>query len=167
MEKFISMNKKAQGWGIDLIIAFVIFFVGILLIYNYAINNMGGSESVLNSLESQAETGSSLILSEGSPENWTKINNTKTPGILSENKINQTKLNRFYNITNTEEEYTKTKLKLGINEQFYFNFSGMKANGEPVEGIGKKPSNPRDLFKLERVTVYENKITKFNMYIWD
>jgi len=166
MGKFISMNKKAQGWGIDLIIAFVIFFVGVFFIYTYAINNIGDSESVLNSLKSQAKTGSSLILNEGSPENWAGTNNTITPGILSENKVNQTKLDRFYNITDTEEEYIKTKLKLGVDEEFYFNFSGIRANNSSIQGIGKKPVNEENLFKLERITVYRNKITKFNMFVW-
>lgn len=166
MAKYILMNKKAQGWGLDLTIGFLIFFIGIFFVYMYAVNYGGGSETILNSLKTQGETGSSLILSEGSPENWEGLNNTETPGILTNNKINQTKLDRFYNITDTSTEYQRTKNRLDITKEFYFNFSGIKVNGEEVEGIGKKPNNANNLIKTERVTIYENKITEFNFYVW-
>lgn len=166
MEKYILTNKRAQGWGLDLMIGFVIFLIGIFFVYMYAINYGGGSETILDSLKTQAETGSSLILSEGSPENWEGLDNTETPGILTNNKINQTKLDRLYNITDTSKEYQRTKNRLDITKEFYFNFSGIKSGGEEIEGIGKKPNNSNNLIKTERVTTYENRITKFNFYVW-
>jgi len=167
MVKYISMNKKAQGWGLDLTVASVIFLIGIFFLYTYAVNFGGGSESILSSLNSQGKTGSSLILSEGSPENWEGLNNTETPGITINNKINQTKLNRFYNITDTREEYQRTKNRLNIIDEFYFNFSGMEVEGDEINGIGKKPENYDNLVRTERITVYKNKVTKFNLYIWN
>ena len=167
MVKYILMNKKAQGWGLDLTIASVIFLIGMFFMYTYAINYGGGSESILSSLNSQAKTGSSLILSEGSPENWEGLNNTETPGITTNNRINQTKLNGFYNITDDSQEYQRTKNRLDIKDDFYFNFSDIKVYGNNIEGIGKKPENYDNLVKTERITIYDNKITKFNLYIWN
>lgn len=167
MVKYISTNKKAQGWGLDLMIASIIFLAGIFFVYTHVMNLGGGSGSSLTSLNTQAETGSSLILSEGSPENWKELNNTETPGITTNKKINQTKLNRFYNITNSSRGYQRTKNRLDITDNFYFNFSNMKVGGKEVKGIGEKPENYDNLVKTERITIYENRITKFNFYIWN
>lgn len=166
MVKYISTNKRAQGWGIDLMIAFLIFLIGIFFIYTYALNYGGGSETILRSLKSQGKTGSSLILSEGSPEDWKTLNNTETPGILTNNKINQTKLNRFYNITNEPLGYQRIKNKLDITNEFYFNFSDIEVEGNKINGVGEKPENPDNLVKTERITIYKNKIKKFNLYTW-
>ncbi len=159
-------NNKGQVWGLDLMMASIIMIVGIIAIYIYAINFSNTSENILEEMFYQGNLVSSLILSEGSPENWTD-ENMEIPGILSNNKINQTKLNLFYNITNNNSEYKNIKRILVSSYDFYFNFTNMETHGNPISGIGKIPDNPENLVKVERITIYKNKPTKFSIYMWN
>jgi hypothetical protein len=154
-------HKKGQIWGFDLVIAITIFMVGIIAAYLYAINFLGESQEILDSLFYDGNLASSLILSEGTPEDWT-IDNVEIPGILSGEKINQTKLDNFYSLN-----YSMQKKLLGTQYEFYFNFTDMEANGVSVEGIGLSPSEPKNLVKIERFTVYKNKPIKFILFMWN
>ncbi len=150
--------KRGQTWGFDLVIAVILFTIGVIGIYLYAINFSGGS-SELGYLFQQADSSSSLILSEGTPPNWTtsKVN---VPGIITNNRINQTKLLYFSNLINTTERYEQSKKLLNLDYDYYFNFSDF-------EGLGRAPENQTDLIKIERVTIYKNKPVKFSVYIWE
>jgi len=156
--------KKSQVWGFDLVIALIIFLVGIIAVYVYAINFLSEAQDTIEELSYEGNLASSIILSEGTPNSWT-ITNVENPGILSNNKINQTKLDAFYYLTTANHTYTK-KL-LGIKNEFYFNFTGLKIDGNPIGGIGKQIENPKNLIKLERFSIYEDKPIKFNFYIWN
>lgn len=167
MEKFILINKKAQVWGFDLMIAVIIFFAGIIAVYLYAINFTNESQDTFDSLFYEGNLISSLILSNGVPENWSSLEGLEVPGILTSNKINQTKLENFYNLTDSPEEYYSLKKILGISNQFYFSFQDMKISGQSVDKIGNFSENPENLIRIERFTIYENKPVKFIFYIWN
>lgn len=165
MEKFISTNKKAQVWGLDLMIGVMIVLVGIISIYFYTINVFGDSQTILKGIHYDGDLISTQILSEGSPPNWTN-ENVRIPGILTNDKINQTKLDRFYNHSNNN--YRELKQLLGTTYEFYFNFSEIEVSHiGKIKGIGKEINNPDNLIKLERYTLYKNKPVKFNLYIWN
>ena len=75
------MNKKAQGWGLDLIFALVIFIVILMAIITYAINFTSSGSNELNYLFDEASFASDILLSEN------------PPGILTNEKIDDDKLN--------------------------------------------------------------------------
>ncbi len=162
MAKFISTQhknkggKKAQIWGFDLMIAITIFLVGIIIIYIYAINITSESESTLNTLMAEGNLLSSLILSEGGPKNWPSApeSEIEIPGILTRNKINETKLNRLQSLS-----YTEQKKLLGTNNEFFLNFEAIT--------IGNSPSEEKNLVRIERFSIYENKPVKLTFYIWN
>lgn len=166
MVKSILTRKKSQAWGIDLMAAITIFTVGILSIYIYSINFSDETEDTLNELYYRGRSASSLLLSEGNPDNWSK-NNVEIPGILSQKKINQTNLEMLNNISQENYQEVTYMLGLGYGNEFYFNFPGMEIEGEKVNGIGKKPEDPENLIKIKRVTIYQNKPTKLNLFIWN
>ena len=160
MVQFIS-TKKGQIWGMDLMIAITIFLVGLMGAYVYAINYSSEAGEILDEFFYEGSVSSSLFLSEGSPINWTR-DNFDTLGITSNNRINQTKLDDFFQLN-----YPEMKRGLRAQHDFYINFTGIKALGENVEGFGKKPINTKNLVKIERFTIYENKPIKINFYIWE
>jgi len=167
MKQFISIpnSKKGQIFGLDLMFGVIIILVGIMSIYLYSINFFESSETNLKKMHYDSNFVSSQILSEGYPINWTK-NNVNIPGILTNNKINQTKLDRIYNFS--KENYEGLQQVLNTKYDFYFNFSGLEiTNVGEIEGIGKKINNPKNIIKTERYTLYKNKPIKFNLYIWN
>lgn len=147
----VFSSTKGQSWGYDLIISITIFIIGIVIIYVYAINF---SLNTSSDYKYQAKYISSIILSEGSPEDWT-AENFELPGILSNGKINQTKLELF-SLLPVEQ----IKKKTGLKYNFYFFFDGH-------EGVGLIPQEQKNLFSIERFAIYDNKPVKFTLYIWD
>ena len=103
-------NKQAQAWGADLMIALVIFSIGIFVFFLYSINAPTEAEESIDNLFYEGKIIASSILSEGHPEDWT-FGNVVTIGILSQGKINETKLERFYNLA--QADYAKTKRNQG------------------------------------------------------
>jgi len=167
MEKYILMNhKKSQVWGFDIVIAITIFLVGVIAAYLYAINFLNESEQTLDSLFSEGNFVSSLILSSGTPNDWVN-SEVEIPGILSEGKINQTKLDKFYELTENPEGYKNIKNLLATKYNFYFNFTGIEASGSQINGVGNYSQNPENIVKIERLTVYKNKPVKFIIYMWN
>jgi len=152
MEPFISIkkNSKAQIWSLDLIIACVIFLMGIIIIYIYAINYTSQANDILGSMFYEGNLASEIILS---PE---------FPGILSDNKINQAKLDEF-----AAEDYSAKKGQLNLIYDFYFTVNNLEINSTPANYAGKINSTEiTDRIKITRLTIYKNKPTKFELYVW-
>src|SRR3989344_1472737 len=105
------MEKKGQTWGLDLIMAVFIFVIGIFVFLIYSINYSGEATETFEKLSYDGEIIMKSILSEGSPKNWNEAD-VKMIGIISNNKINKTKLEQFYNFTLSD--YNKTKLIFNI-----------------------------------------------------
>lgn len=167
-------NKKSQGWGMDLIIAVTIFAFGLVAFYIYSFNSPGEAKENLEKLSYDGKILANIILSEGRPANWDKTDVVKI-GILSNNKINETKLQYFYDLTRTEADYMRTKNFFNINYDYYFYLSEdmILASGN-VDGIGKPGTtrdigygNAKNLVKITRYTIYKNKPTTVYFYIWE
>lgn len=137
----ITKSKRGQAWSLDLVIAGVIFFVGIIILYVYAINYSSNSQRDLDELFYEGRVASELILSE---EDF---------GILSETKLNETKAAEY------NSGYAIKKDRLGAIHDFYFRVDGSyfgKLNSTEVES----------LIQVTRITIYKNKPTKFDLFIY-
>lgn len=158
------IKKKAQGWGFDVIISVVIFSIGIMGFFLYSLNYNTSSEEILPLMNYDADIVSSFILSQGYPVDWTETN-VVSLGLTTDNKINDTKLERLYNLNRTD--YEKTRRLFSTKYQYFFNFSeGMYVNGNLVDGIGAKPINQKDLIRITRFTIYKDRPVSLNVYIW-
>ena len=91
----IPNSKRSQGWGMDLIIAVTIFTFGLVAFYIYSLNSPGEAKEKIEILSYEGKILANTILSEGSPTDWDTEHVDKI-GILSDNKINETKLKYFY-----------------------------------------------------------------------
>ena len=138
------VNKKAQAWSLDAMIAILIFFSGIALLFFYAINFSDQISSSLDDLSSQGEVASELILS-----------NTDI-GILIDNKVDNTKLGDF-----SSADYDIKRRELGVKDNFYFTIDGLAGS------VGLlPPSGVKNSIKIERITVYNDKPVKFELFVW-
>jgi len=166
----MKLNKRGQAWSIDLIIAVIIFSAGILIFFIYSINQAGEAKEVLSELGYQGDVILNNLLSEGYPQDWNQTN-VVTIGILSNNKINETKLERFYNYSISD--YSATRSKFNTRYDYYFTFSDMTINSVPVDGIGMpgivdvNNINSSSLIKITRFSIYKEKPTTIYLYIWE
>lgn len=156
--------KKAQAWGFDLVIAIIIFLAGMTIFYFYSINFTSNNED-FQSLSFQGKLVGNNLLSEGVPIDWDE-SNVLSIGVLTEDKINQTKLERFYSMANSN--YLKTKGLFNIRNEYYVFFEENITVGElEVEGIGRKPVNEENLVRMTRAVIYNEKIKNLNIYVWN
>ncbi|MGC9309336.1 MAG: hypothetical protein ACP5D2_01420 [Candidatus Nanoarchaeia archaeon] len=166
------MVKKAQAWGTDLVIGFLIFSSTLLFFYFYAYNYSSQTEDILGTLKYEARLASESLLSEGYPVDW-DASNVIQIGLTNNNRINQTKLERFYQLVETD--YNKTIRLLNIHNDYYIttnnNFS---VSGMQIEGIGKPGINKNNiqqesenLIKHTRVTIYNKKPITLYIYVFE
>ena len=160
------MNKKrAQAWGFDLMVAVTLFTVGIISLYVYSINFPADNQEPLLSITENANTLADEIFSEGYPQYWT-IENVVRPGIMSGNKVNQTKLEQFYQLSSLQ--YSRTKSLLRSNYDYYLYFpEPIMINGSEIDGIGRPETNPKNLIKVTRFIVYKDKTVTANLHVWN
>jgi hypothetical protein len=164
-------NKKAQGWGMDLVIVSIIFLVGIIIFYFYAINSSDESRGTTENLFYDGKIIAGTILTDGFPSNWNNQTVVKV-GILSDHKINDTKLEMFYNMTKDSAGYNKTRLMFNTKYDYYFLLDeNMLIAGNSVEGFGKPGTtkanlNPDNLIKITRFVIYKDKPITAYVYIW-
>jgi len=158
-------RKKAQAWGIDLAVALMIFTFGILIFFFYAVNRPGEARENLDSLFYDGNLIADSVMSKGAPPNWDS-SNVVTIGILSDEKINETKLELFYNLS--VQDYNTTKQLFNTRFDYYFALSeNMSFPSGEVEGLGMPPVNEDNLIKITRFTVYKDKPTTAYFYVWE
>jgi hypothetical protein len=163
------MNKKAQAWGIDLMIAVVMFSMGIVTFYLYTINNPAESKEAMEFLFTDGKIIGDTILSEGVPADWNSLDVIKI-GVLTDNKIDSAKLQQFYDLAQTN--YSHTKKLFGTSYDYYFTLDkNFTTIGQNIDGIGKpgfdkNNINARDLIKITRFSVYQDEPTAVYLYIF-
>jgi hypothetical protein len=159
------MKKRGQAWGIDLAVAFMIFAFGITVFFLYAVNKSDDAGETLDTMIYEGNVVADSVLSEGNPKDWNS-SNVVALGILSDKKINDTKLENFYYLS--IEDYSKTQQLFNIHVNYYFYLSkNMTINSSEVEGIGKKPVGEENLVKITRFTIYEDTPSTAYIYIWE
>jgi hypothetical protein len=163
---FKMKTQNGQAWGFDLIIAVMIFLVGVILIYFYTINYPGQEQDEIQNLQYEGQILSETLLSDGSPVNW-NMTNVLRPGILSNGKINQTKLAMFKDLSNaTNYQFARALFRMRNN--YYIEFQNpIIISGQSTSLIGLNRTNEKNLVKTTRVVIYENNLTTFKFYIWN
>lgn len=168
MDEFF-FQKKAQAWGIDLMIAMTIFSVAFLIIFIFSINISVQEPKTLDSMKQEGNNIMNSILSEGSPISW-NTQNVKKIGILNvDNKINQTKLESFYNLS--QNNYSLTRKLFNTKFDYALFFDNLTISGIEIESIGKNASlsniNSSNLIKVSRISIYNEKPVNIYLYLWD
>lgn len=168
----MRIKKRAQIWGFDILTGLVLFLVGIIVFFLYSLNQPSEAQENFEFLFYDGKIIADNLMSSGHPFDWNSTN-VITLGISDENKINETKLERLYEIIYTENNYTLTKSLFNTQYDYYFFLDqNMTINSLEVEGIGKPGANrnnidARNLIKITRFTIYKNKTTPLYIYIWE
>jgi hypothetical protein len=159
-------SRKAQAWGFDLIAGLMIFVLGVVLFYFYAVNNSSGNEQKSLFMKEEAKLVAEILLTGGSPVNW-NVTNVERIGFYDNGKINQTKLNNFYNLTNAD--YSRARALFNINDDFYVFFSSnVSVGGQVVSFIGdNQTQNAKNVVKVTRAVVYDNRVVGMEVNVWN
>lgn len=139
-----KLNKRAQVWSLDLVIASIIFFIGIVVLFLYALNYMSETKVSLNELFYEGNLLGNLILSDDSF------------GILSEDEVNNSKLNDKYG---TYEKCQDRKTEMSLKYDFYFNLNDTS--------YCDVPGNPENRIKITRITNFGGSVSKFEIFVYD
>jgi len=159
------MHKRAQGWGFDLMVAMAIFLGGVIFFYFYVINEPGGERESYAVLEGEGQVISESLMSSGFPENWTASDVVRI-GIVDDDKVNQTKLDVFYSMV--QSDYNETRRLFNILNDYYIVFSGnVSIGGSDVEVIGLEGTDFDNLAKVSRLVVYNNSVRTMEVFVWD
>lgn len=159
------INKKAQAWGFDIIVAVGIFVIGLITFFLYTINYPTGEQEKVDELLYEGNVIADNLISEGYPDNWTTSIVSKI-GLLTDNKISQEKLESFNQLSLSN--YGRTKTMLGTKYNYFVNFSTpIQISGNNIEGIGLVPQNVKNNIKISRVSIYQNKPVTVEVQVWE
>ena len=159
-------QKKAQAWGTDLVIAFMIFSFAIIFFYFYSFNYSNETKDMLELLTYEGNFIADSLLSPGYPDTWDESDVLEI-GLTTNGKINQSKIETLYEFTQNDYERTKTIFKTKYDYYFYME----TPINSTLEGIGKPGINSTNiealnLIKITRFTIYQNKPTTAYIYIF-
>ena len=160
-------STKAQAWGFDLTIGFVIFTVAIVSFYFFAVNYPTDNEEEFQEMQYEGQLIGDNLLSDGSPADWNSGDVLRI-GIASDGKINETKLGRFANLANSD--YNKTKNLFNVKHDYFLNFSkSLDVSGTQVQQIGTVgfDFNSDNLVKVTRVSSYKGEPIILSIYLSD
>ncbi len=150
--------KKAQAWGFDLMIATIIFTAAILIFYLYTLNIPTETQEIIDSLTLDGNIITSIVLSDGFPSNWNSTN-VLAPGILTNNQINQTKLEKFHALTLTD--YQKTKSIFNTKYDYLLTLEDNNGIVNYLVGCGAGNQQPL-VIKNKIAYFYQNENEMFN-----
>ncbi|MBN1156764.1 hypothetical protein JXA85_04050 [Candidatus Woesearchaeota archaeon] len=167
-------SKKSQMFMIELALAILIFVSAMSLYYKYLSDMKTSSAEELNELIDNARDISESFLTPGQPNDWNSTD-VNMIGIANNNRINETKLLSFRNIS-----YDETKFLLATQYEFYVFFKNRYGNpvrilNDTAEGIGKPGINStnikeqddvKSIIKVERIVVMNSDIARMVIYVW-
>lgn len=113
--------KKTQIWYLDFILGLSIFFLILIFVFNFILQQNNQND---DKLKKEAEKISNYLVSEGLPKNWT-IENVSIIGLAKENEIDINKLEMFGNLS---INYTYVKGLFGIENDFVVFFEDNSDN---------------------------------------
>jgi hypothetical protein len=151
MEKCILIrNRNGQVWSFDLLVALMIFVVGLLIIYFFALNYKSSAFDELNELYYDGDLVSSLIMGDG-PES-----------LITNNHVDQSKLDYFNSLSDSEK-----KIRFGVSNNFYFSIPNMVVDGVSQQNVGVlNTSVVSSQIKTTRIVIYNNKPEKMEVVVW-
>ena len=131
-------NKKAQMIVFSILIALFVFVLVLTFFFESLISKPIMDDDKTKLLEREATRLSDSLLLPGYPENWHETNPQKI-GLLTNGSINENKLKNLSNLAS--EDYSKTKTLLGVQNDYFINFTYTNASGIQQITINNTPLN--------------------------
>lgn len=177
------MNKKGQAWVQDAIMSIIIMII-IFSIFLTGYFNISKKNGNFDTVDSDNRIISEYLMLEGTPIDWNETNVLRI-GILNEDySLNETKLEKFYNITITDydrsREFLNTKSDyivfftddndtlLNLSNDFFIGKNGI--NNTNIQDMDFSHIVKTERFLVQRIDDGSNfykRIIKMNVYSWE
>lgn len=178
-------SVKSQAWSADLMIAFFIFTIALVVYFTFSTDQTVIKNSGIGLLSSDIKLLSDTLLSEGYPMDWDNNTVTKIGLTDGDSKINKHKLHNFSIIN-----YNTSKKLLGTTYDYALYFQNTSNANISIHGFCGKGKygfqatkqgeickinysgiDYEDLIKIDRILVYHNnsesRIVKMVLYLWN
>ncbi|MFP4524090.1 MAG: hypothetical protein ACLFO2_02095 [Candidatus Woesearchaeota archaeon] len=164
-------RTKAQVSTLDFFGGLAIITVALLLASNLLLTI--GSDDGFEDVKRQANTAAERLMSPGYPEDWNQSDVIKA-GVLTDDKLNTTKLSRADNLT-----YDQLRGTLGVTDHVYWyhtNATGVQnitacGHGHPSVTTDENctPTLPAhgNLARIERLVTHDDRILRMVVIAWD
>jgi hypothetical protein len=172
------VNKKAQGWSLDLVIASIIFTAGILTFYIYIAAQPIKADAYLTPLTKTGNLIANDLMSLGLPLDWEIKSQSEFVklGILSSDKrIDPVKLQTLFDLANNPDGtlepigYQLSKTLFNTRYNYWISLSVPFEDGlTGISGIGSDPPDTaQNLIKITRFTIYKDKPVTLDIRVWE
>lgn len=184
------LDKKAQSWYGDFMVAIALFSITMVIYYQYASSVSVENKSAIKDLLLDAKAISSSLIEEGYPANWS-ASNVNRIGLTDGNyRLSQSKINSFASL-----DYSRSKFLLGTSSDYFVFFEDKYGNAPRLNetcGIGSpyvsieianitgqwavgnakcliNISNiaAKNIAKAERIVLYNSSLLKMVVYSWN
>ncbi|MBR9690921.1 hypothetical protein GOV08_04525 [Candidatus Woesearchaeota archaeon] len=178
------MDKKAQAFVQDLVIAILIISMISIVYFNFYTNQNISGEYVHQDLLSEAKTISDYLMGAGYPLSWNESNIVRLGITNGDNVLNATKASLFSNMTDNQTGYDKSRSLLKTKYHyivFFRDYNGNVLNITEKNFLGKPGVNstniddeaPAYLAKISRFVVLKEgtinvtaRIVEMMIYVW-
>ena len=178
-------NKKSQVWISDYSISLLLFLLAAILSVKIIVNNFS-TDTTFEELKTDASKISETLLSEGYPNDWDNMSVIR-PGLLTDKRLNSSKVFNAMNLSNTSYSAFKSKFQTPYDFLVIFEepgkdmmeFGDLCVIGSPGISINSTLvpvldcHNPLftsisydNLVKLTRLVIYNGKIIRMVVYAW-
>ncbi len=170
----LKKTKKSQVWSLDLMIAAIIFSIGIVVVYLFILNLPGEAEEKLNSLMYEGNSVASNLLTQGGPYNWHTLEDEQDiviPGLLNaEGEVDLDKVDKLSELANSNPGLVKGKINtiydfcVNISTEHFIDNYDTFSDGNGI--CTSEVDNPDNLIKITRFAVYQDKPVSMIIQIW-
>jgi hypothetical protein len=170
------MSTKSQVWTTDFIISIMLFIALFLLFGKTIFDLTNESREEISPLVMEGKAVSDSLVSEGYPENWNNDTVSKI-GLTTDNRIDGSKISAFYSMN-----YSDAKKLFNTPYDFFVFLSdennklisvdGRYGFGNPLvnatqDNVVLSGIDFEKLAKIDRIVIYNSKIVKMVIYLWD
>ncbi len=167
MRQQSSSTKKGQVFTIDFLLALLIFIATIIMSLKLVLNTANDDDYQILQLEARAISDN--LMTEGLPTDWNSTN-VLLPGILTDKKLSISKLQSL-----KELGYNNVSGLLNARKNFYFYFANSSSIlnitfcgfGAINETCSPPEINSKNIVRLDRIVLHEQKAVKMVMLVWE
>ena len=179
-------SRKGQVWVGDLTISIVLFTAAAVLAFAIVMNSFSLGNDY-SRLKADASRVGEYLLSEGTPPDWNESTVIR-PGVLTGSRLNDSKLALAMAFSNSSYQSAKSRFQTNYDFMVVFQeandtilpFGGLCSLGKPDTGIDYALNGSisclsinltgvsyQNLVRINRFVVYDSRIVKATVYMWN